>query len=114
MKPWNRKSGRGTVSIRHTAPSRFEGGLVQWRESVRDYRGDHIGIFTYNNDAEVGQVDVDSFNYRYDSPATGARSQALNNIIETYDSPKAQQCHCSGKKVFRATLTPNDRKNHNN
>jgi beta-xylosidase len=39
-----------------------------------DYRGDRIGIFTYNNDAEAGYVDCDSFTYRYDSPA--ARRQA--------------------------------------
>ncbi len=32
-----------------------------------DYRGDRIGIFTYNNDAEAGHVDVDWFTYRYDS-----------------------------------------------
>lgn len=37
-----------------------------------DYRGDRIGIFTYNNDAEAGYVDGDSFTYRYDSPVTRA------------------------------------------
>lgn len=35
-----------------------------------DYRGDRIGIFTYNNDAEAGHVDCDYFTYHYDSPAT--------------------------------------------
>jgi beta-xylosidase len=40
-----------------------------------DYRGDRIGIFTYNNDAEAGHVDCDSFTYHYDSPATRARSE---------------------------------------
>lgn len=35
-----------------------------------DYRGDRIGIFTYNNDADTGYVDCDSFTYDYDSPAT--------------------------------------------
>ncbi|MGN6505360.1 MAG: hypothetical protein ACTHM6_07340, partial [Tepidisphaeraceae bacterium] len=34
-----------------------------------DYRGDRIGIFSYNNDADAGTVDVDSFTYHYDSPA---------------------------------------------
>jgi hypothetical protein len=31
------KNGRGTGSIRNAAPFRFEGGLVQWQESGRDY-----------------------------------------------------------------------------
>jgi beta-xylosidase len=35
-----------------------------------DYRGDRIGIFTYNNDAEAGYVDCDFFTYRQDSPDT--------------------------------------------
>jgi hypothetical protein len=35
-----------------------------------DYRGDRIGIFTYNNKAEAGYVDCDSFAYSYDSPET--------------------------------------------
>lgn len=34
-----------------------------------DYRGDRIGIFTYNNEAEAGYVDCDVFMYRYNSPA---------------------------------------------
>jgi len=34
-----------------------------------DYRGDRIGIFTYNNNAEAGYIDVDSFTYDYDHPA---------------------------------------------
>jgi beta-xylosidase len=34
-----------------------------------DYRGDRIGIFTYNNAATAGQVDCDSFSYHYDAPA---------------------------------------------
>lgn len=33
-----------------------------------DYRGSRIGLFTYNNDAEAGYVDFDSFTYDYDSP----------------------------------------------
>jgi len=45
-----------------------------------DYRGDRIGIFTYNNRAEAGHVDVDSFSYVYDSPASRARSEARNNL----------------------------------
>ena len=31
------KNGTGTGSIRNAAPFRFEGGLVQWQESGRDY-----------------------------------------------------------------------------
>lgn len=31
------KNGRGTGSISNAAPFRFEGGLVQWQESGRDY-----------------------------------------------------------------------------
>ena len=31
------KNGRGTGSIRNAAPFRYEGGLVQWQESGRDY-----------------------------------------------------------------------------
>jgi beta-xylosidase len=42
-----------------------------------DYRGDRIGIFTYNNDAEAGHVDIDSFTYRYDSAPTDLKSKAV-------------------------------------
>jgi len=38
-----------------------------------DYRGDRIGIFTFNNKSDTGYVDVDSFIYDYDSAA--GRSQ---------------------------------------
>ncbi|HLP07854.1 MAG TPA: glycoside hydrolase 43 family protein [Opitutaceae bacterium] len=37
-----------------------------------DYRGDRLGIFTYNNKGDAGYVDCDSFTYHYDSPATRA------------------------------------------
>lgn len=40
-----------------------------------DYRGDRIGIFTYNNDAEAGYVDCDFFSYHYDSPDRRVRSE---------------------------------------
>jgi beta-xylosidase len=33
------------------------------------YRGDRIGIFTYNNQGETGFVDVDWFHYKYAGPA---------------------------------------------
>ena len=33
------------------------------------YRGDRIGIFTYNNQGEAGFVDVDWFHYTYSGPA---------------------------------------------
>lgn len=34
-----------------------------------DYRGDRIGIFTYNNQAEAGYIDCESFTYDYHLPA---------------------------------------------
>jgi beta-xylosidase len=40
-----------------------------------DYRGDRIGIFTCNNDADTGHVDCDSFSYWYDSPVTRVRPE---------------------------------------
>lgn len=45
-----------------------------------DYRGDRIGIFSYNNDAEAGYVDCDSFSYRYDSPLTRLRPGSAASI----------------------------------
>ena len=42
-----------------------------------DYRGDRIGIFTYNNDSEAGYVDCDAFTYHYDSPATRGRAKPV-------------------------------------
>jgi beta-xylosidase len=41
-----------------------------------DYRGDRIGIFTYNNDADAGYVDCDSFIYQYDLFANHIRSES--------------------------------------
>jgi beta-xylosidase len=38
-----------------------------------DYRGDRIGIFTFNNKSDTGYVDVDSFIYDYDSAAGRAQ-----------------------------------------
>jgi beta-xylosidase len=32
------------------------------------YRGDRLGIFTYNDKGEAGYLDVDSFDYTYDGP----------------------------------------------
>jgi len=57
-----------------------------------DYRGDRIGIFTYNNNGEEGYVDCDSFTCRYDSPAlrprfapaaqaTGKRAADRNGVM---------------------------------
>ena len=40
-----------------------------------DYRGDRIGIFTYNDDADAGYVDCDGFTYHYDSPLTHAGTE---------------------------------------
>ncbi len=39
---------------------------------IGDYRGDRLGIFTFNNAAEAGTIDVDSFVYDYDQPAPPA------------------------------------------
>jgi beta-xylosidase len=33
-----------------------------------DYRGDRIGVFTYNNNGDAGFVDIDSFTYDYTLP----------------------------------------------
>jgi beta-xylosidase len=41
-----------------------------FRFGWRDYRGERIGLFSYNNSAEAGYADFDSFTYRYDSAAT--------------------------------------------
>jgi len=41
---------------------------LQWGS----YRGDRIGIYSFNNKAEAGYVACDSFTYRYDSPANRA------------------------------------------
>lgn len=35
-----------------------------------DYRGERIGLFSYNNSGEAGYADFDSFTYRYDSALT--------------------------------------------
>jgi beta-xylosidase len=44
-----------------------------------DYRGDRIGIFTYNNKGTDGYIDCDSFTYTYDSPVgtTGSGQTAV-------------------------------------
>ncbi|KAF9776432.1 hypothetical protein IL306_005389, partial [Fusarium sp. DS 682] len=39
-----------------------KGYQMQWR----DYRGDRLGIFTFNNDAEAGYIDCESFTYDWD------------------------------------------------
>jgi hypothetical protein len=43
---------------------------AQYQLGWGNYRGDRIGLFSYNDTAETGFVDIDSFTYRYDSPAT--------------------------------------------
>jgi beta-xylosidase len=35
-----------------------------------DYRGERVGLFTYNNAGEGGYADFDAFTYRYDSALT--------------------------------------------
>ncbi len=37
---------------------------LQWGS----YRGDRIGIYSYNNQADAGYIDVDSFHYDYNGP----------------------------------------------
>jgi hypothetical protein len=37
---------------------------LQWGS----YRGDRIGIYSYNNQADAGYVDVDSFHYDCSGP----------------------------------------------
>ncbi|SCO03365.1 uncharacterized protein FFB20_11930 [Fusarium fujikuroi] len=39
-----------------------KGYQMQWR----DYRGDRLGVFTFNNDAEAGYIDCESFTYDWD------------------------------------------------
>ena len=39
-----------------------------YRLTWGDYRGDRIGIFSYNNAADAGYVDVDFFHYTYAGP----------------------------------------------
>ena len=34
------------------------------------YRGDRIGLFTYNTKADAGHLDIDAFTYTYENPAT--------------------------------------------
>lgn len=41
------------------------------------YRGDRIGIFSYNDDGERGYVDVDSFHLSFDGPLGSASPGAL-------------------------------------
>ena len=41
-----------------------------FRFGWQDYRGERIGLFSYNNAGEAGHADFDSFSYRYDSALT--------------------------------------------
>jgi hypothetical protein len=43
-----------------------------------DYRGDRIGIFTYNNDADAGCLDCNSFTYHYDLSARRVRPEGAS------------------------------------
>lgn len=49
-----------------------------------DYRGDRIGIFTYNNKGEAGHIDCDSFTYDYNHPAKEAGANGL--ILGSWNS----------------------------
>jgi hypothetical protein len=41
------------------------------------YRGDRIGIFTYNDEGEAGYVDADWFHYVYSGPGGGSNTKRL-------------------------------------
>jgi beta-xylosidase len=41
-----------------------------YRFGWADYRGERIGLFSYNNSGDAGHADFGSFNYRYDSALT--------------------------------------------
>ena len=41
-----------------------------YRFGWTDYRGERIGLFSYNNNAEAGHADFGLFTYRYDSALT--------------------------------------------
>jgi len=41
-----------------------------FRFGWNDYRGERIGLFSYNNLGEDGHADFGSFTYRYDSALT--------------------------------------------
>jgi hypothetical protein len=36
-----------------------------YRLKAGNFRGDFVGIFTYNDDADAGYLDIDSFNYNF-------------------------------------------------
>ena len=45
----------------------------RWQLTWGNYRGDRIGIFSYNNKSEAGYLDVDSFRYTFTPPAGAPR-----------------------------------------
>ena len=69
-----------------------------------DYRGDRIGIFTYNNDADAGYVDCDSFTYYYDSPASRIHSETAPANRPLPDSAELPPGY--GKATFGQALIP--------
>jgi beta-xylosidase len=40
-----------------------------WHLTWGNYRGDRIGLFSFNNERDAGFVDIDWFHYKYDKPA---------------------------------------------
>jgi beta-xylosidase len=42
-----------------------EGYLLKWG----NYRGDNVGVYTYNDHAEAGHVDIDWFRYSFEGPS---------------------------------------------
>ena len=69
-----------------------------------DYRGDRIGIFTYNN-ADAGYVDCDSFTYRYDSPLSHGQ-QILGSTNAGFAMDVAQLPGDYDKTTFGQALIP--------
>jgi beta-xylosidase len=53
-----------------------------------NYRGTRIGLFTYNNTAEQGHVDIDWFTYTYSSGPLGTPSSSSARSGEEKTAPK--------------------------
>ena len=49
-----------------------------WQLTWGNYRGDRLGIYSYNNKSDAGYVDVDFFHYAYAKPAGAAKEGAAH------------------------------------
>lgn len=78
MRLWLRSSW-GLDGLSHYAysidGSTFKAFGEPYQLAWGDYRGDRIGIFTYNNKGEAGYLDCDSFTYNYDGLAAGSGAE---------------------------------------